>query len=312
MSKIIIIILIITSYFLNGNAISYENFIKYKVNNEIITNFDIDKEKRYLILLNPSLKNVSEKQLEELANESILFEKIKKTELDKFFNLAANPNDPVLNKILKGLYKKVGVNTEEDFAEYLTKYDLKLNWVRDKVEIETLWNNLIYNKYNRQVTLDIPSLEKEIAKNIKKNNKTKQYFLSEIFFEPKQGVDIKDLYLKIKNSIEQIGFDNTATIFSKSDTSKSGGKIGWVEESSLSPVIINEIKSFKKGEITNSIKLANNYLILKVDDIKIVEKKIDLKKALENKIMFERNNQLALFSIIYFNKIKQAVIIDEK
>ena len=50
----------------------------------------------------------------------------------------------------------------------------------------------------------------------------------------------------IYKSLEQIGFDNTATVFSKSDTSKTGGKIGWVEESSLSPVIVNEIKTLKK------------------------------------------------------------------
>lgn len=312
MPKIIIITLILTGYFFNGNAASYENFIKYKVNNEIITNFDIDKEKRYLILLNPNLKTVGDKQIEALANKSILTEKIKKTELDKYFKLAENPNDPVLNKMLKELYRRVGVNTKENFAKYLTEYDLKVSWIRDKIEIELLWNNLIYNKYNRQVSLDIPLLEREISNNVKKKNKTKKYFLSEIFFEPKQGIDIKDLYLKIKNSIEQIGFDNTATVFSKSDTSKTGGKIGWVEESSLSPVIVNEIKTLKKGEITNSIKLSNNYLILKVEDVKIVEKKIDLKKMLQKKIMFERNNQLALFSIIYFNKIKQNVTIDEK
>ena len=312
MNKVFILTITFFFIFFNGSALPYENFIKYKIDNEIITNFDIDKEKRYLIMLNPSLKNLENKKIEELSHESILFEKIKKVELIKYFKLGENYDDPVLNSILKSLYKKVGTNSEEDFIKFIDQYELKIDWIKAKIEIETLWNNLIYSKYNKQISLDMPALEGELTQQIKKNNKIKKYFLSEILIEPKKDVNLEDLNLKIKDSIEKIGFHSTATIYSKSDTAKVGGKIGWIEENSLSISIIDEIKDLKINQFTNFIKLSNSYLILKIDNIEIVEKKVDFKKALQKKIMFEKNNQLALFSKIYFDKIKQSIKIDEK
>ena len=51
-------ILIITILVLSVSN-SFSNIkIKYKIENEIITNIDIEEEKKYLIFLNPNLKNL--------------------------------------------------------------------------------------------------------------------------------------------------------------------------------------------------------------------------------------------------------------
>jgi len=264
-----------------------------------------------LIALSPELNNLEKKQLESLAKNSIINEKIKKIELEKFFELNKNIDDPVLKSIMKGLFSNIGIIDEKNIINHLSNYDLTLEWVREKIEIETLWNNLIFSRYKNQIVLDLDEIKKELKNEIKNKKDSKSYFLSEIFFNPTNEISLGELKKQIKKSIEEKGFNNTATIFGISDSAKTGGKIGWVDESSLSPLITNKIKNLKIEEITNFIKLSNGYIILKVEDIKIIQQKIDEKKALDNKIFFEKNKQLAQFSQILFNKIKKDTSIRE-
>ena len=82
-------IIIISFFFLLYSnylvAISLE--IKAKVQNQIITNIDLEHEKRYLIFLNPNLKQLKLEKTNDIAKNSLISEIIKRTELEKFFNL---------------------------------------------------------------------------------------------------------------------------------------------------------------------------------------------------------------------------------
>jgi peptidyl-prolyl cis-trans isomerase SurA len=312
MKKVKYIFFVLCFIFLNKDLHAYENFILYKINNEMITNYDLTKETKYMLSLNPKIQSLSRKKLEEISLQSIINEKIKKIELQKYFNLALNLDDQVLNDIIKSLHNKLGISEKKQFENYLSKFNLTYLWVAKKIEIETLWNNLIYEKYNNQLTINIDQIKIALKKELKLSNNSKKFNLSEILIKPNQKNNESDLIKKINESIKQVGFNNTANIFSSSDTSKVGGNIGWVEESSLSSVIINELKNLEKNGITNPIKLNSGFLLLKIEDIKITKKKINFEEALNNKIIFEKNKQLAQFSTIYFNKIKQSVKIDEK
>ena len=46
--------------------------IEVQIGNEIITNIDVENEKRYLIALNNNLKNIPKKQLHILSKNSII------------------------------------------------------------------------------------------------------------------------------------------------------------------------------------------------------------------------------------------------
>ena len=312
MKKINYIFFILFFLLLNKNINAFENSILYKVNNEMITSYDLDKEAKYMVSLNPKIKSLSKNELQKIVTQSIINEKIKKIELDKYFVLGENLNDPVLNDIVKNLYNRIGINEKKEFKDYLSKFDLKYEWVTKKIEIETLWNNLIYKKYNNKLTINIPQIKNELKKEIKLSTNSKRFNLSEILVKPDQQNKDDKLIKNVKESIEQVGFNNTANIFSSSDTAKVGGNIGWVEESSLSSVIIKELKNLKKGNITKPIKLNSGFLFLKIENIEITKKKINFDKDLNNKIVYEKNKQLAQFSNIYFNRIKQSIIINEQ
>ena len=201
--------------------------------------------------------------------------------------------------------------SQEEFEKSLNqKEDYNLFEIKEKIKMELLWNELIYFKYNNQVKIDKKLILKKV--NEIQNSTKKEFLLSEIVFTKKKGVAVKKFFEEIMLSIQEIGFNNTANIYSNSDSAKFGGKIGWISEISLSKQINKELENKKKGEYTDLIKIGNNFLILKIEDIKIENSIIDEQKEIEKLIKLETNSQLNKFSKIYFNKVKLNYLIDEK
>ena len=142
--------------------------------------------------------------------------------------------------------------------------------------------------------------------------KRREFFLSEIVFRKKKDEDLNDSILKIKKSISEIGFDNTANIYSISESSKFGGKIGWLKEEVLSKEIYESINNLEVEEYSDVIKIENNFIFLIIDEIRVVEDKIDKEKEKKKLIQIERNKKLEKFSRIYFSKVKRNYLINEE
>ena len=280
------------------------------VNNEIITNYDIKKESGYLMILNPKMNELKNNIVIKLAKESLIKEIIKKEELLKFIDL--NEENDFANQYFNDVLVRLGYKDEIEFNKDLLKYEsYTLEEVKFKSKIEIYWNDLIYNKYNNKININKKKLEKKI-KELNVNDK-KEIFLSEIVLNrEKNDLDHEKLIDKIKTSINEIGFSNTASVYSISESSKFGGKIGWFEKTNLSKKIYDKIKSLEINEFSEIIEINNNLLILKVDDIRNVKKIIDKEKELERLIVIEKNKKLEDYSIMYFNKIKMNYFIDEK
>ena len=310
MKKILVFIFLIFSFVVSKSN-STENKIIFKVNDQIITSLDMIKESKYLILLNPGLKKLEKNKLEKLSSDSIINEKVKEIEINKYFKNERSLDDPNLKKIIQNLYNQSGLSSEAEFEKYLNSLNLNLQFIKEKIAIEMYWNNLIFRKYNAQVVIDNKTIELEIKKEIKKIKNIKEYNLSEILIQNEKDLDINKIYDEIIKSSKSIGFENTATLYSKSDTSKVGGKIGWINETSLSQKINKNINSLKKGEVSKPIRISNSFIIIKINDVKLKERKIDVKKILENRITFEKNQQLERFSIAHLNKVKKNIYINE-
>ena len=284
------------------NASSIESKIIYVIENEIITNIDIKNEFKYISALNSQLKNLPKEKIFNIARESILREKIKKVEILKNFkNL--DVNEEYLDLLIKNIYNNLKINSHEEFKNYLKNYNLEIRDIEEKIKIEALWNELIVKKYNSKININIEQIKRDI-----KNTKSlinKNYLLSEIVFEIKDTKKLNEKYILIKKSTEDIGFKNTASIYSISDTSKIGGNIGWINERSLSKAIYENIYQLKKGEISKPLIIPGGILILKINDIKNETMKLDPEKELERIVSFKKNRQLNQYSKIYFNKIKK-------
>ena len=283
--------------------------IKTTVNNEIITNYDIKKEGRYLRILNPQLSQVDDEKVFKLAKQSLVNEIIKRKEIAK--NLKTDGDNPLIEEYFKNLYTRLNFENKQDFENSLkSQNNYSPKDIKKKLQTEIMWNELIYLRFSSQVKINKQDLLNKINK--MSNKQRKEYLLSEIVFQKKKDENFETLKKKISESILEIGFNNTANIFSISESAKLGGKIGWINENNLSEVIQKNIKNKKENEITDVILIGNNYLIIKIEKVRSKQISIDKDEELEKMVKFERNNQLNKFSRIYFNKAKMNYTINEK
>ena len=301
--------LIFILFFFVSSVFAQENiFIQLKVNDHIVTNIDIKKEVAYMKILNPNISQLDDLKTIEMAKKSLVNEIIKKDEINKFLDL--KDKEFINEKLLNDLINKLNLNKDEFQNLLIQNQSYTLQETKNKLKIDLLWNDLVYYRFNKQIKIDNEALSKKV--NELKSNVKKEYLLSEIVFEKKSGQSLKELTNKIQESIKEIGFKNTANIFSITSTSKFGGSIGWVDKNNLSKTIIENLKNLNAGQITNVIQAGNDYLILKIDEIKTSKVTVDKEEELNKLIQFETNRQLNQFSKIYFNKISVNYSIDEK
>jgi len=303
--KIVFFIFFLFSIFTNSVWASNNVFIVMKVNNEIITNININEEYRYLIALNTELKSLKKKEIFNLAKNSFLRQKIKENELKKYFEL--NQSSKYIDETIKNLYISLNISNEIEFKKYLSIHNLTIEDIKKKLEIEVLWNELIYKKFHKQIDID----EKEIKKKINTNKIQKNYLLSEIFFSGENKEKINEKYNLIKKSISEIGFKNTANIYSLTESAKIGGSIGWIGENQLAKKVVEEINKLQVGEFTKPINIPGGVIILKLDDKADKKISLDFDSEFKKLIEYEKNRQLNQFSTVYFNKLKFNTKIDQ-
>jgi peptidyl-prolyl cis-trans isomerase SurA len=289
---------------LSCNSFSSELKIIKRINNKIITNFDIEIEYNYLIALNNDLKNVSKVEGLKIAEESLIREKIKFNEIEKNFLIKDFKNDKLLNNILVNFYQKLNLKNEKDFENYLQSFDLTLNEVKHKIKLEVLWNQLIGKKYVNQIEIDEELLKEKIKQDRLNFVEIIEYELSEIVFQAKSQKELNSKINEIKLNIDMNGFSAAANRFSTSDSSKFGGKIGKIKENQLSKKIREELNKISIDQITNPINIGSGFIILYIHDKKITKLEEDENVILKKMRQFERSRQFDQFSQIYFNKVK--------
>ena len=300
------IFVIFFSIFIKFSVLASENKILLKVNNELITTIDISNEINYLKSINKNIKNLEDKKIIEIARNSLIKDKIKKIVLTPIVK-KMEINDDDFKRILISTYANRGFTKIEEITLHLQEYNVKPELIRDKMTVNAIWSQFIYDKYSKNIKIDFNKLKQDIQK----NESQTEYLLSEIVFNLEEKQTINEKFNIIKNAIEKNGFENTALIYSISETSTSGGNIGWVSENSINKKILKKITEINTNNFTKPLVIPGGYLILKVNEKRITEKNIKLEDELNKIIEIKTNEQLNQFSNIFLNKIKKDIIINE-
>ena len=284
-----------------------ENKILFKVDNEIITSVDIYQEIKFLKVFNPEINNLSESELFEISKNSILRDKIKKIEILNYVKELKVDDKFILNSI-KNKYSKIGINSIENFEAFLKNNNLSYEVVKEKLIIELLWNDIIYQKFNKKVVIDKEKIRNQVLKDSLKK-KRRELLMSEIIFDVTNNNEFEKKYRKILLDIEKIGFKETALIHSISDSASNGGLIGWVKEDSLNPNIKKFISKLQSGELSKPIRTSLGFIIIKIENEKEYVSELNLDEKVKEVVKFKVNNQLDQFSSMYFNKLKKDFVI---
>ena len=285
-----------------------ENKIEFKINNEIITTIDIIKELNFLAAFNPKILELDKDKIFEISKNSTIKEKVKIIEILKF-KKKIEIDKEYLSQLVEESYMKINLKSENEFLEHLSKYNLNFDDLKKKLTVEALWNQLIFFKFKSKIKIDENEIKKEIIND--KNNKILSFNLSEIIFNVGKNQNLKENFEQIKKEISLNGFENTATIYSVSQTGNIGGKLGWISQNSINKKLNNKIKELNVGEYTQPIVIPGGFLVIKLNEIKKEEKKINLDKEIKKQIAIKTNQQLNQFSNMYYNKIKKNIKIEK-
>ena len=294
-------------------ANSNEIRILYKINDNIITNHDINEEINYLISLNQNLKQLNNEQLSYNAQQSLIREKIKKDEIDKFYEIDYSEaiNSQKMEIIVENFRQNIGFNSNEEFMIYLENKNIKFDELKKKFVIEQLWNTLIIDKYRNLVNVDSNKINDKLEKFIKNNSEILSFNLSEIIFLEKDKAAIDKKYNEIISSIKSIGFKDTAVIYSMSESAKLGGGIGWVNQNQISKKVFLAIKDLKIGEFSDPIITAGGIILLNVNAKKNVDTEINKEEEMKRLISFEQNRILNEYSMIYYKEIENKAYVEK-
>ena len=303
---IVIIFIILFSTVIKFSVLASENKILLKVNNELITTIDILNEINYLKSINKNINNLENKKIIEIARNSLIKDKIKKIAL-KTIVKKMEISDDDFKRILISNYSNTGFTKIDEIFKHIEEYNVKLELIRNKMTVNAIWSQFIYNKYSKNIKIDANKLRQDIQR----NESQTEYLLSEIVFDLEKKQTINEKFNIIKNAIEKNGFENTALIYSISETSTSGGNIGWVSENSVNKKILKKITEININNFTEPLVIPGGYLILKVNEKRITEKNIKLEDELKKIIEIKTNEQLNQFSNLFLNKVKKDIIINE-
>ena len=212
-----------------------------------------------------------------------------------------------MEKLLLNYFGRLNIKSEEELNNFFISRDIDRNFIEKKIRVDVLWNEFIISKYSKNIKID----KEKIKLELKKKEKQYEFLLSEILFNLENNENLDKKFELIKNTIQNKGFSNAALNYSLSNTSENGGELGWVKETSLNEKIKQQIASLEAGEYTKPIIIPGGFLILKVNEKRITDNKLNLEEAINEITQKQTNEQFNQYSIIYYNKVKKNITINE-
>ena len=304
-------VLLIISFFNSDQVLSkINNKIIANVGSQIITDLDIEDEIKTMLILNQ--KKLSQENINEVKNiavNALIKRSIKKNEILKY--KVEDYDEKGLSNYLIQVSKQL--NTDKEGLKNILETNL-INYeiFIDKYKTELKWNNLIYSLYKNQLNINTVDIENELKKSLENKIEIVEYELSEIevlFNQKDLNKNLEEIYETIKNS----DFKTAVKKYSISPSSENDGKMGKLNEKSLSKVYLNELKKLNIGEITNPIRSGESVVILKIDNIKkIGNEELDLEKIKKEIVLRKRDEKLNLFSRSHLSSVENSILVKFK
>ena len=281
----IILIYLLVNLF-NISFAQLNNDIVIKVENQIVTSFEIkNKIFSILTLTNQEINQENINQVKKQALDNLVKHKLKIIELSKY---KFQKDETQMNKYLNAISSNNINSLKEKFKKNNMNFDLLL----EEIEIQFKWQKLIYQIYANRIQIDQNSIDQELINFSKDQFNIEEFRLSEIEILASSDDLNKKNILNIQNKIKLEGFDATAVKFSISSTASMKGDIGWINKGSLSKEMLKVLNKLEIGEISNPIKKLDSILFFKLTDKKKSKFSDTDLIALKEKLINQKRNEL--------------------
>lgn len=306
MKKIFINFFFIVYFFSQEKTFaSSQGKIVLKVENEIITNFEVKNKILTLLLLsNLELNQQNIDRYKKQVLNILIENKLKKIEVEKY-KIKKDANK--VNSYIKSIVGDVS-SIKKKFKENNLNYELYNN----ELEIEFMWQRLIYELYKRKIDVNEAQIDNELKSLINNRTIIKEFRIAEIEALFKDNDEYEKIILEIEQDIKDNGFEAAAIKYNKNSLS-GNSDLGWINSKSLSPEIFNILDKMKIGEITKPIKRQNAIIFLKLTDKRQSQKKdLEINKLRDQILNEKKNEQFNLYSKSHLLKLKNNSLIEYK
>ena len=295
-------------FFFGSLAVANDNKIIIKVNDRIVSSYDVkNKINTELMLRNLPINQSNINKMKKLAVQELINMRIKESEISRYNSININEID--ISKQLASISSK---NIEEFKKKFLIN-NLSYESFIEELKIQSGWQKLIYSLFKNKVKINENEILDEVKKIKKKISKVKEYDLSEIELSFDSQKEKDEKIIVVKNKINEIGFENAVLNYSESDSAINNGRIGLINEQSLSTDILNHLKRLKEGDVSDPIVKIDRIIFLKINKIKISNNdNISVEKLKKDIINQRKNDLFNLYSKSHLSKIKNNSYIEFK
>ena len=284
-----------------------QNKILIKIENEIISSYELKNKINTLIVLSNKEVNQSNiDKIKKIAVNELINLKMKKIELAKY-NLEIDRNN--LNSYLN----KISSGNIQEFKNKFKVNNLDYNFYLDEIKTQLTWQKLIFSLYKDKVIIEEKEINDDLEKSLKLNSTIKEYNLSEMDILLDNNTDLSKKLSEINFQIQNYGFEETAKQFSGSYSASEGGRLGWLSEKSLSNKILNRVNKLKINEISDPIISGNSLMLIKLNNVRVKQvESLNTEKLRKNIIKQRKNELFSLYSNSHLSKIKNNLLVEYK
>jgi len=305
LKKILVLFIIFFAFSIQAKS-EVNDSIFATVGNKVITRSDILNEiKIILITTGETFSNENLESLQTAAVKTLVKRKIKEIEVNKYDALQYDKNE-LRSQIIK-LSKAMNID-EETLENTLANNELNIQTFKNIYKIELLWNSLIFEIYNNQISINMGEIDDQL-KNFEGKKEVQEYLISEIVAPQVTTSNLDNEIKKIKSLINAEGFESAALKLSISDSGKKGGNIGWVKENTIPKKLREQIEKTAVGGISKAIILPEGILIFKLRDKRKVENIISLDQVRNELIASEKSKILNMYSQSHYDKLRRSITI---
>ena len=295
---------ILLTIFFDSFVLAKNTKILVKIENEIITNFDVqNKIISSLILAKKEINQVNINNFKKASLENLVQNRLKKIELRKY-NIKSD------EKQINSYLNSISSNNVENLKNAFKGYNLDFKEFTDEIDVEFRWRKFIYQMYKKKINIKPEDVAQEISDNLKKQNNIVEYNLSEIEILSNNNSSNLETITLIQDEIKVAGFESAVSKFSISSTSTKNGELGWINSNSLSKEFVKILNKMQKGQVSDPIKKQDKIFFLKLNDKKISNYTNTDFEKLKNDLLIQKQNELFnLYSNSHISKLRNTNLI---
>jgi peptidyl-prolyl cis-trans isomerase SurA len=296
--------IILLTLFFDSFVLAKNTKILVKIENEIITNFDVqNKIISSLILAKKQINQENINNFKGASLENLIQNRLKKLELKKY-NIKKD------DKQIDLYLNSISSNNVEKMKNIFKDYDLDFKEFTDQIDVEFRWRKFIYQIYKKKINIKPEDVDREISDKLKKQKNIVEYNLSEIEILSNNTSSDLEVIALIQGEIKVAGFESAVSKFSISSTSSKSGELGWINSNSLSKEFLKILNKMQKGQVSDPIMKQDKIIFLKLNDKKTSNyTNIDFDK-LKNDLLVKKQNELfELYSNSHLSKLRNTNLI---